>query len=141
MATQVIGSLAINNLLPIQARGAGSVSFGPVAIPRGYSRITVQIDLQQVASLTAAFQLAVEVSLDGTTWQSAGGAGLDLSRSGYVLDAGVIRRPDADSMGPGPVRVAGLSVPLFGTDLTTRQVRGTLTCSEPATSGATVMAF
>jgi hypothetical protein len=142
MATTVIGSLAINPLLPIQARGAGSVSFGPVAIPVGYSALTVQVDLQQISSLTAVFDLQVQFSLDnGQTWSLPEGSGLDLSRSGYVLTNGVLTRAADDPRGPGPVRVVGLSVSLLHTELATRQIRGTLSCSEPSISGATFMAY
>jgi hypothetical protein len=142
MPTQIIGSIAINNLLPIAARGAGSVSWGPVAVPAGYSVIAVTFDLQQVASLTAIFSATFQLALDGVTFVDIGsGVGLDLSKSGFVLNAGVLTRPATDPLGPGPVRIFGRQVFLNGTDLTTRQLKGTLSSSEALTSGVTLTAF
>jgi len=141
MATQVIGSVAVNNLLPIQARGAGSVAFGPVAVPAGYSIIAVLFDLQQVTSLTAVLSATFEMSTDGVTWTGIGGAGLDLSRSGFQVLNNVLTRSNTDALGPGPVRVFGGQVRIPQTDSTTRQVRGTITASEALTSGVTLSAW
>jgi hypothetical protein len=154
MATTIIGSLAINDLLPIQSRAAGQISWGPVAVPVGYTSLTVQLDLQQVASLTAVFVATGELSFDGVNFSSIGGPELDLSVSGFRLVNGVLRRsdgtvplPDAsgffapDPLGTGPVRTFGFKFTLFQCDLTTRKVRGTLSCSESVISGATFVAF
>src|SRR3954468_14065306 len=99
MATQIIGSLAINNLLPIQSRGAGQVAFGPVAVPAGYSFLTVQFDLQQVQTLTASFTTAIQLAQDGVNFVDAGGAGLDLAQSGYRLVANQLLRAVDDNLG------------------------------------------
>jgi hypothetical protein len=140
MATQVIGSYAINNLLPIQLRNAGSIAFGPFNVPAGYSSLQVSFDLQQVNSLTAAFTALVEVSFNsGGSWQTVGDYGLDLSVSGYRLVAGQLLRSLTDNFGPGPVRYFGNSVRLMQTESTTRQIRGTLTCSEAVISGVTII--
>jgi hypothetical protein len=139
MATQVIGSLAVNNLLPIQLRAAGSVAFGPFAVPAGYTNLDILFDLQQVATLTAVLAAHVELSPDGSTWGVVGDFELDLAASGYRLVAGVLTRSPLDAWGPGPVRYFGQTVRLFQTDLTTRQVRGTLTSSEGLISGVTLV--
>jgi hypothetical protein len=143
MATTIIGSLALNPLLPIQARGAGQISWGPVAVPAGYTNLTIQIDLQQVSSLTAAFSTNGDLSFDGgVSWPiNFGATGLDLAQSGYRLVNGVLTRAVDDPMGPGAVRVFGFRFPLFQCDLTTRQVRGVLSCTEALISGATFVAF
>jgi hypothetical protein len=141
VATQVIGSLAVNNILPIQSRALGSIPFGPFNVPAGYSSLTIQFDLQQVSSLTATLTANVQFSLDGTTFQNMGDVGLNLAQSGYVLNGGVLTRAADDPLGPGPVRVFGVGVKLFGTHLTTRVVKGTLSCTEAAISGVTLMAF
>jgi hypothetical protein len=141
MATTIIGSLAINPLLPIQSRAAGQISWGPFAVPAGYTSLTVQIDLQQVASLTAAFSATGELSFDGVTFQPIGGPGLDLAASGYRIVGGVLTRAVDDPMGPGPVRTFGFRFPLFQCDLATRKVQGTLSCTEAVISGATLVAF
>jgi len=140
MPTQIIGSLAVNNLLPIQSRAAGSVSFGPLPIPAGYSNFQVLFDLQQVNSLTAQFTALVELSFDGgANWQTVGDYGLDLAQSGYRLVSTQLLRALDDAYGPGPVRYFGSSVRLMQTDNTTRQIRGTLTCSEALVSGVTLV--
>jgi hypothetical protein len=157
MATTIIGSLAINPLLPIQSRIAGQISWGPFAVPAGYTFLTVQIDLQQVASLTAVFSATGFIAPDGVNFQSIGGPELDLSRTGFRLVNGVLMRSDgtvplpppnsppgffeADPMGPGPVRTFGFRFPLSQCDLTTRKVQGTLSCTEAVISGATLVAF
>jgi hypothetical protein len=141
MATQIIGSLAVNNLLPIQSRAAGQIAFGPFNVPAGYTSLTIQFDLQQVSSLTAAFTADVQLSQDGTTFQDLGNVGLNLAQSGYVLNGGVLTRAADDPLGPGPVRVFGVNVKLPGTQLTTRAVKGTLACTEAVISGVTLMAF
>lgn len=141
MATQIIGSYAINNLLPIQSRPSGSIAFGPVALPAGYSNIQVAFDLQQIQTLTAVFTVVVEVSQDnGVNWTTVGSYGLDLAVSGYRLVANTLMRALNDPLGPGPVRYFGSSGRLPQTDSTQRQIRGTLTCSETSVSGVTVIA-
>src|SRR3954471_14288163 len=105
MATTLIGSLAINPLVPIASHAAGSMPFGPIALPAGYSVISVTFDLQQVSSLTAVLSANLQLSIDGgANFIDIGGAGLDLSKSGYVLNGSVITRSETDSLGPGPVR-------------------------------------
>lgn len=141
MATSIIGSLAINPLLSIQSRAAGQIAWGPVAVPLGYTSLTVQIDLQQVASLTAVFAATGELSFDGVNFQSIGGPELDLAASGYRLVNGVLTRALNDPQGAGPVRTFGFQFRLRQCDLTTRQVRGTLSCTEAVISGATFVAF
>lgn len=142
MATQVIGDIAINNLVPIASHGAGVLAFGPVALPAGYSVLTVVFDLQQVTTLTPVFTATVQLSLDnGATWADVGGVGLDLSKSGYVLASGVITRNASDALGPGPVRDFAAQVQLPRTELTTRQIQGTVTCSAAVISGVTITAF
>lgn len=141
MATQIIGSLAVNSILPIQARAAGSIPFGPFTVPAGYTSLTIQFDLQQAASLTATFTANVQVAPDGVNYVDQGDVGLNLAQSGYVLNGSVLTRSADDSLGPGPVRVFGVNVKLPGTHLTTRAVKGTLACSEAVTSGVTLMAF
>lgn len=140
MATQVIGSYAVNNLLPIQARAAGTVPFGPFNVPAGYSALSISFDLQQVNSLTAVFTALVEVSFDsGANWTTVGSYGLDLAKSGYRLVSGQILRALDDRYGPGPVRYFGSNVKLMQTESATRQVRGTVGCSEAAISGVTII--
>lgn len=140
MATQLIGSYAINNILPVQPRGAGQVSFGPIAIPAGYTTFQVVFDLQQVQSLTAAFAALIDMSLDGgATWQNVGDYGLDLSRSGYRLVGNQLLRALDDPYGTGPVRYFGSNVRLMQTESTTRQIRGTVSCTEATTSGVTLV--
>ena len=140
MATQIIGSLAINNLLPIQSRAAGSVNFGPLAVPVGYSQFQVMFDLQQVNSLTAQFTAQIDLSFDGgANFVTVGSYGLDLALSGYRLVTGQLLRALDDNYGPGPVRYFGSSIRLTQTDNTTRQIRGTVTCSEALISGVTLV--
>lgn len=141
MATQIIGSLAINNILPTQARGAGTASWGPVAVPAGYSFLTVQFDLTQLVSLTPVLTAAVSIALDGVNFVPGSEVGLDLSVSGYVLNGSVVTRASDDPLGTGPVRVFGATFRLPSTELTTRKVQGTLQCSEAVTSGVTLMAY
>lgn len=142
MATQVIGVLAVNNILPTQARAAGSFNFGPVALPVGYSGLWVQFDLTQVTSLTPVFSFSFDLSFDnGSTWTTVNSAGLDLALSGYVITGGVLTRAADDAMGPGPVRVFGGRVGLTQTESSARQVRGVLTCSQAVASGATIYAY
>lgn len=140
MATQVVGSYAVNNLLPIQARAAGTVPFGPFAVPAGYSSLQISFDLQQVNSLTAVFSAVVQVSFDGgLNWTTVGDYGLDLAQSGYRLVSGQLLRALDDRFGPGPVRYFGSNVKLLQTESTTRQVKGTVSCSEAAISGVTII--
>ena len=142
MATQVIGSIAVNNLLPIQARGAGTANYGPVAIPAGYSIFWVVFDLQQVSSLTAVLSGTADISLDGgANWSTVSGAGIDLSVSGFVVNNGVLTRSASDPAGPGPVRAFAIRILLQHTDSTQRMIRGTVTASEALTSGVTLMAW
>jgi hypothetical protein len=140
MATQIIGTLAVNNLLPIQARNAGSVPFGPISIPAGYTSFSVMFDLQQITSLTATLSAIVEISFDaGATWQTVGDYALSLAQSGYRLIGGVLTRALDDPLGNGPVRYFGSSARLAQTESTTRQVRGTLTSTEALISGVTLV--
>lgn len=140
MATQIIGSLAVNDLLPIQARAAGSVAFGPINVPAGYTTFQVMFDLQQVNSLTAVLSAVIELSFDGgTNWAVVGDYALDLSRSGYRLVTGQLRRALDDDLGTGPVRFFGSSVRLPQTESASRRIRGTLTSSEAVISGVTLV--
>lgn len=142
MANVVVGSLVANNLVPIAAHPAGQVSFGPLAVPAGFTMFIVMFDLQQVNSLTPVFDASVEVSFDsGATWTFAGGSKLDLSASGWSLTGGVLTRPADDFYGPGPVRDFGQRINLTQSQLTTRQVRGVLSCSEAVVSGVTLVAW
>jgi hypothetical protein len=140
LATQVIGSYAINDLLPIQARQAGTVAFGPFSVPAGYTSLGLTFDLQQVSSLTAVLSGFVEISFDGgTNWQTVGDFALDLAVSGYRLVSGQLLRALDDPMGPGPVRFFGQNVRLGNSHLTTRRVRGSISSSEAVTSGVTLV--
>lgn len=142
MATVTVGSLVANNLVPIASRGAGSIAFGPFAVPAAFTQLMVIFDLQQVASLTATLGSTVEVSLDnGTNWTAAGANSLSLPNSGYVLNGGVLTRSVTDPFGPGPVRIFGTSFRLLHSDISTRQVRGTLTQDETLISGVTLLGF
>lgn len=140
MATTIIGSFAINDLLPIQARGAGTVAFGPFNVPAGYTSLQLTFDLQQVSSLTPVFSGHVEQSFDsGANWETVGDFELDLSVSGYRNVGGVLMRALDDPLGPGPVRTFGVSIRLRQCDLSTRRVRGSVTCSAAVTSGVTLV--
>lgn len=142
MANVPVGSLVANNLLAIASHPAGQVSFGPLAVPAGFTMFVVLFDLQQVTSLTAVFNASVEISFDnGATFTSAGVSKLDMSVSGYVLNGGVLTRPQTDFYGPGPVRIFGARIDLKQSDLTTRQVRGVLSCTESVISGVTLVAW
>jgi len=140
MATQIIGSLAVNDILPIQARNAGSVNFVQSVVPAGYTQFQVMFDLQQVNSLTAVFTAHIEMSFDGgANFSVIGDYGLDLAQSGYRLVTGKLFRALDDPSGPGPVRYFGSSIRLAQTDSTQRQIRGMLTCSEALISGVTLV--
>jgi hypothetical protein len=140
MATQIIGSLAVNNILPIQSRNAGSVAFGPLNVPAGYTSFQVMFDLQQVNSLTATLSAIIEISFDaGANWQTVGDYALNLAVSGYRLVAGQLLRALDDPYGTGPVRYFGSPIRLMQTESTTRQVRGTLTSTEALISGVTLV--
>lgn len=138
MANVVVGSLVANELVPIASHAAGSLNFGPLNIPQGFTVLMIAFDLRQVDSLTATFSSTVELSLDnGANWIAAGGNALNLAQSGYVLNGGVLTRSNVDPMGPGPVRMFAKQIILKNSDLTTRQVRGTLSVTEALISGVT----
>lgn len=142
MATTIIGSIAANDLVAIASHGAGSLPFGPFAVPAGYTQLMVVFDLRQVDTLTATLTAAVEVSFDsGGNWTSVGSGTLSLPSSGYVLNGSVLTRSAGDPLGPGPVRMFGKSFMLKQTDLSTRQVRGTLSIDEALISGVTLVGF
>ena len=143
MATTIIGSLAVNDLVTIGSHNAGSVPFGPFNIPVGVSQLMVIFDLRQVNTLTATLGSSVEISFDsGGNWESAGANELRLPDSGYVLNAGVLSRSASDLLGPGaPVRMFGTRLMLKQCHLTTRQLRGTLTQDQALISGVTLVAF
>lgn len=139
MANVTVGSLVANNILTITSHPSGSTTFGPLAVPAGFTIFTIMFDLQQVSSLTAVFTGSVEISFDnGTNWTSAGASKLDLSVAGFTAPGGILTRSSTDFFGPGPVRVFGQNFFLRQCDLSTRQIRGTLTCSESLISGVTL---
>lgn len=142
MPSQTVGVMVINNLVPTATRQAGTLEFGPVSIPAGIGWINIMFDLREVGNLTTVFESFVEVSMDdGQTWTSLGGSGLDLSRSGYRLVGGALYRALDDPLGPGPIRCYGKMRTIPNTELTTRQIRGTLSQSESVKSGVTVVVY
>ena len=143
MANVTIGSIAANDLVAIASHAAGSLNFGPFNVPAGFTQLFIVFDLRQVTTLTATLGSSVEVSFnDGQTWTSAGGNGLSLPNSGYVITNGVLTRSSIDPEGPGaPVRIFGTRIPLRQAHLTTRQVRGVLSSSESLISGVTMAGF
>lgn len=143
MANVITGTLVANDLIPTASHAAGSLTFGPLNVPAGFTILMISFDLRQVASLTPVFTTSVEISLDsGANWVSAGGNGLNLAQSGYVLNGGVLSRSASDALGPGaPVRVFAKQVSLMHAETATRQVRGVLTCSEAVIAGVTLAAW
>lgn len=143
MPTNIIGSIAANDLVAIGSHPAGDLAFGPFNVPAGYTEIMVVYDLRQVAALTATLGASLDISFNsGTNWESAGSSGLSLPNSGYVLDAGVLRRSASDPSGPNaPVRIFGKRFTLRQAHLTTRQIRGVLSLSEALITGVTLVGF
>jgi hypothetical protein len=142
MANVTVGSLVANDLVTIALHQAGSLNFGPLNVPVGFTQFWVVFDLRQVDALTATLASSVEISFDnGSNWSFNGGNGLSLPDSGYVLNGGVLTRSASDPLGPGPVRTFGKSFMLKQCHLSTRQVRGVLTQSEALISGVTLVGF
>jgi len=141
MANVTVGAFVANELLAPQARAAGTLAFGPVAIPTGFSHVVVMFDLRQQTTATAAFSATLSGSLDnGATWTAMGGAGLDLP-AGLVLTSGHLYRSESDPLGPGVIRTFGFGHALPRTELTTRQIKGTVSCTESSTLGVTVVVW
>lgn len=142
MANVVVGSLVANELVTIAPHSAGTLNFGPQPVPAGFTVLSIIFDLRQVDTLTASFTANVEISFDdGQNWVFAGGSGLNLAVSGYVLNGGVLTRSASDLFGPGPVRIFGKQIMLKQSHLTTRQIRGTVSATEALTSGVTLVAW
>ena len=138
MANVVVGTLVANELVTTASHQAGTLNFGPLNIPQGFTVLMISFDLRQVNSLTATFSSSVEISIDsGANWDFAGGNALNLAQSGYELNGNVLTRSATDPMGPGPVRMFAKQILLKNCHLTTRQVRGTLSVTEALISGVT----
>ena len=140
MANVTVGSVVANELIVTAPHSSGATTFGPAAVPAGFTVIMLSYDMRSVNSLTASFNGAMELSTNnGTSWRGLGSVGLNLATSGYQLSSGVLVRSATDANGPGaPVRVFTSRTILPKAHLTTRQVRGTLSATEAQTAGVTL---
>jgi hypothetical protein len=93
------------------------------------------VDLTLTTKLTGAISFHYDLSLDGgVTWVDMGGAGLDLSKAGFTVNA---LNQYLDSQGKVATET-GMVIPLPDPTNPNRQVRGTVTVSETITTKVTI---
>jgi hypothetical protein len=136
MALTNLGLLSGALLAPLQARGAGTATFGPETFPAGFTFLALAFDLRNVVSLTLVLSATVQYSIDGgATFLSLSGGGIDLAQSGYTFDGAVLRNLEG-----GPVRSAMFFRQIPRSDIS-RVVQVVLTQSEAATASALAFAW
>lgn len=139
MAFTTVGDITVQQIFAVQPRAAGSVTLGPVAVPSGFSRGKLIVNVTQITDLTAVLTVNPQIAFDGVSFTViSGGFGVDfpaLAAQGYVLGAGNVGlvAPNGDI-----ARTASNEFPLLQPNLTTRQVQATFSLSAPATLGMTL---
>lgn len=134
MAFTSIGCASVSPVFATLPWPAGSKVLGPVVLPDRFRGGMLLVDLTQIADLLASISVVMELSMDGLTFSSVGGFGIDLPNSGYSVGLNGLVDANGD-----PVRIAGFPVRFPQAGLITRQLRGTATLSQPAVVGMTLV--
>jgi len=135
MAFSQLGCVFGQEVFPTQLWQAGIKNLGPVVLPDKFRGGLVLVDVSQMDDLTAVLDFNLEVSLDGgANFTPIGGVGLDLSKSGYSVNAGVLR-----DGGGNAVRVYGATFKFPEPGNLTRQVKGQLSLSVAQILGMTMV--
>ena|SRR2546428_13395163 len=114
-------------ILALGSYAPGTYTLDPVSIPPGVSSVHCAIDLTLMTTLTASMSWRYELSFDaGATWKDVGGAGLDLSQSGYTVN---VLNQYVNTQGQ---MMTETSSDIYVADAanTNRKIRGTFTVSE-----------
>ena len=113
-----------------QTFAAGTHAWGPLLVPLGATQVLWLLSRADVTTLTGRFDWALEVTYDaGLTWESLGGAGLELTTCG---------KASGDFAISNYGRASGSQRPLADPMNGRRLLRGTLTTRESATLSVTV---
>lgn len=139
MAFTAIGCISASEVFATQSWPNGTKVLGPVALPNKFRGGQIFVDVSQLNDLTTVLDFSIEMSLDGgANFVPVAGVGLDLAKSGYSLNGGVL----VDGNGAA-VRIFGMSMRFPEPANLLRQIRGVFNFSNalgtPQVLGMTVV--